>query len=411
MTRSPRALRWRVTLMTTILGAALSLLFALASVFITEDYEQVLISEILSSEAQDYSLSLALDPRAAMPQSHRLSGYFRARDGSGTVPVELQGLSPGIHEESPGIQPGVTIGVFDIDRGRLYFVMDLGDIEALEQHLTYFLIMVVVLGTGIAAWLGWLFAGMSLAPVRRLAAALDDLPTAPRATAFADENGADELGRLAKAIDNYQSRLVDADMEERRFFADASHELRTPIAVVRGVTEVILDDPDAHEGQRRWLDRLDRGMAELTMLLDTLLGLARRRDFSLEILSGDGLLADSISAAKSSDRQARLHVSIDIDEQWTLPRREAMLVLQGVLRRLTGTAPEGRLDATMDGGQLVLAYTPETPTAGALPLSNDRGDAGTGMTLVNRLATALGWRIEYLGTTDGYRIARISFQP
>jgi signal transduction histidine kinase len=403
-----RTLRWRVTLATTFLGATLSVLFAMATVFITEDYESLLITEILDSEAQDYTLALAANADAPLPQSHRLSGYLQRKDGTGAVPPDLLALSPGIHDEDTDIPDGVSVGVFDVEQGRLFFVIDLSDIEVLEQHLAYFLLAVVVLGTALAAWLGWLLSGLSVEPVRRLAAAVDALPVVPSATQLAAIAPRDDLGHLAAAIDGYQARLVEADAEERRFFADASHELRTPISVVRGVAELILDDPDIREEQRRWLGRLDRGMAELTVLLDVLLGLARGRELAFEDVPAHALVAESIATLRADGSPGAWEASITLPGHWRLPPHEARLVLQGVLRRLVGTASGGRIEATQADGRLSLTCIPMAGDGTHRPLEIARGDTGMGMTLVNRLATLLGWRIDYVVGSDGARTALIT---
>jgi signal transduction histidine kinase len=404
------ALRWRVAVAATVLGALLSLGFAVALTKIAEDYEAILIAEILGSEAEDYSLALAANPQMALPRSHRLSGYLRRADGTGEVPTELAALGPGLYAEQPGQSADVTIGVYDIAQGRLYFVMDLGDIEALEEHLAWVGVVIILAGTALAAWLGWLLAGASLRPVRELAAAVDALPVAPQPTQLGATMVDDELGHVARAIDSYQARLVEADAEERRFFADASHELRTPIAVVRGVSELLADDADAHPGQRRWLERLERGMAQLTMLLDVLLGLARGREWAREPLVLDDVLADCIEALELADPDA-LDVALAAPATWPLPRHEARLVLQAVLRRLLSHGARGRLAATASADELQLVFTPAVADAATPALGNERGDGGGGSTLVNRLAAHLGWRVEYGDGPDGTRTARIAREP
>src|SRR6185369_15573735 len=56
-------------------------------------------------------------------------------------------------------------------------------------------------------------------------------------------NQKDELGGLARTINDLLARLEDSFNEQKRFVADASHELRTPLAVLRGETEVALSHP------------------------------------------------------------------------------------------------------------------------------------------------------------------------
>ena len=131
-------------------------------------------------------------------------------------------------------------------------------------------------GTLLAGWLGWLFSGLALQPLRRLAEGVDALPVQPQASALAAGTSNDELGRLASAIDAYQARLLAADTREQAFFADASHELRTPLTVIQGVTDVLLEDPPGPPAQAARLQRLERGVRDMRHLLEAMLSAARR---------------------------------------------------------------------------------------------------------------------------------------
>ncbi|MCY7355439.1 MAG: HAMP domain-containing histidine kinase [Lysobacter sp.] len=389
------SLRRRVTLAYTVLGLVLSLLFAAATVFITEDYEHILVDEILRGQADDYALRLAANPATVLPQSHRLSGYLRRIDGHGNVPAGLAALDPGIHERGGDSAEGIHVGVFDTDQGRLYFVIDLSDIERLESHLEWFLTGVIVLGTGVAGWLGWLLAGGTVAPVRRLAEAVDALTTRPQASALADTVSDDELGRLAASIDRYQARLVDTDAQERRFFADASHELRTPIAVVRGAAELLLEEQRLPERTRGVLQRMDRGVRELTDLLDVVLDLARRRELDFEWVDANALLREAAASLQEAGSNSSLDIRIDASGQWRVSRRESLLVLRGVLRHLL--PPDCRGILSLRGEHHVLDMSYVAADGASLPRLRStalRSDSGLALTLLGRLAAALEWELD-----------------
>lgn len=408
MSRPPVSLRWRVTLAATLLGVLLSLLFAGMTIYVSEEYEDTLVGELLQGQAQDYSLRLALDPATPLPQSHRLSGYLRRKDGSGRVPAELAPLAPGFYDDDPRLPAGIHVGVYDIAQGRLFFAIDLSDIEATEQLLAWTVVATFLIGTTFSAWLGWFLAGASLAPVRRLAANVDALPDAPLRTTLAKAAGDDELGRLATAIDHYHDRLVDADGKERQFFADASHELRTPIAVVRGVTEVVLDQPTTDDAMRQRLARLDRGMGELTQLLDVLLGLARRQTPVFEHVDPVALVDEVLVNLSALEGIDQLQVDRLAAPMESLPRREAQQVLEGVLRRLLSPRAAGVLRVRRDPVGLVLHFA-AVHVAGNGAATHERGDVGLALTLVGRLAESIGWRIEDVATTDGSREVRLRF--
>lgn len=252
----------------------------------------------------------------------------------------------------------------------------------------------IVLGTAVSGWIGWLLAGKTILPVRRLAQAVDELPPRPQATNLASLVGEDELGRLATAIDAYQRRLLDTDAAERAFFADASHELRTPIAVVQGVAEVLLDDSDAPPPLRRRLARLERGMNELTDLINVLLGLARRSAYVAAATDAQSLLQESVAAVLSPLEASSLRVEIEAAGTLQLPYAESVLALRGILRRLLPPAAGGVLSLQARPGRIELVYDAAAPAAASLSRTGTSSDQNLGLTLIGRFAAHLGWQIE-----------------
>lgn len=388
-------LRLRVTLLYVVLGLVMSLLFAWTVHFITEDYEGVLVQEILHSQADDYSTRLRNEPDTILPRSRRLSGYVRHRNGSGDVPDALAALAPGVHEFERPDQDELHAAVFDTDVGRLYFTIDLQDIERLEEHMAWILIGVVLLGTLFSAWLGWILSSSVVKPVQRLADAVDQLSTRPARTELAANLPRDSLGRLGQAIDDYQSRLVANEEAERVFFADASHELRTPIAVVRGATELLIEDGQDLPTLQPRLKRLDRGVRQLSELLDALLGLARRKIGSIETVDQRDWVAACLRPADAiHDGAVQLEVRGD-NARRTVPTHEGALVLSGMARQLVPTGSVGTLQATIVGDVLTLQLldTLDQPASGdAAPAASS--DRGFGMTLVGRLASHIGWEVD-----------------
>jgi len=376
-------LRRRVTLALTLLGFLLSTLFAAATLKVTEDYEYVVATELLRGQAEDYGLRLANGLPAQLPRTQRLSGYTRA-----DVPPRYAAFPMGVHEDAA--EERVHVGVFDTSAGRLYFSIDLGDIEALERLLGWALAAVVVLGTFLSGFLGWLFAGAALVPVTRLARAVDALPVAPQATHLGERVSDDELGRLARAIDGYQRRLVDADTHEQAFFADASHELRTPIAVVQGATEVMLDDPEAAREPRRMerLRRLDRGVREMTDLVEMLLAVARRRALQFETVDAAGFLREALEPLQTDATP----VAADIVASGALrmPRREALLLLRHAVGKLGWPASGDALSLRLDDSRLDIAVHARND----MPSTAQRSDTGGLGALAQRLAERIGWRCE-----------------
>lgn len=409
--RARLPLRRRMLLAFTALGFILSLLFAAAVPLVLERYEHVMADEILRSRSADLAQRLAENPAAQPVSTRRVHAWLQRRDGSGdAIPLQLQGMSAGTHEIESVEVDDEFVHIEDLPQGRLYLMTRLDEVEVAEHHVLIFLLLVITLGTAVSGWLGWLLAGATVAPVRELAAAVHALPTQPQATQLAQTAADDELGQLAQAIDAYQQRLVQAEEHERAFFADASHELRTPIAVVRGATEVLLDEPQLAAGMRRRLQRLERGVAELTDLLDVLLRLARRRPLQRESVDIDELLQESVQALNDSASRT-LRIDVD-DATQILPREETLLVLTGLLRRLVPPESSGELRLRAGAGFLELHYRQSgvSSSAGSCNAVSGKGSGDSGLvpTLVRRLIERLDWTLEEIAGTEGGRTLRLA---
>ena len=377
---SPVSLRKRVAWASAALGLVMCVLFGLGVVAVAEDYEHILAKEILRGQAEDYGLRVANGLPVHLPRTQRLSGYLLR------PPPRYAGYPPGVHEDPD--HEGIHIGVFDTQVGRMYFVIDLGDIEATEQHLNIFLILMTLLGVAVGGWLGWLFAGRALAPVGALADEVDRLPQTPVATNLEASVSSDELGRLARAIDDYQARLVDADARQLAFFADASHALRTPIAVVQGVAEVMLDEPTTDAASTSRLQRLERGVEELADLLELLLALARRTPVEHEVVELEGLVREAFARWLQDPSSGP---AIDVDGTAYVARRESVLLLRMLARKQFATSKGLRVQGSTGALELVEPGLAAPPETGA-----HRADSGAIPALMSRAAERAGWRLRWV---------------
>lgn len=112
-----------------------------------------------------------------------------------------------------------------------------------------FLVVIPLLVVAAAAS-GWFLAHRSLAPVSSMAAHAADI-TAMNLHERLPVSGGEELVRLARVINDLLDRLERSFEQQRRFMADASHELRTPTAIVRTEAEVTLSRPHRDEAEYR----------------------------------------------------------------------------------------------------------------------------------------------------------------
>ena len=144
----------------------------------------------------------------------------------------------------------------------------------------------------IASVLAWVVAGRVLAPLRLLAETARSIGESDL-TRRIPVTGRDEIADLARTFNAMLDRLEAAFATQRRFVSDASHELRTPITIVRGQLELLGDDPDERrETIALVTDELDR----MSRFVDDLLLLAKaERDDFLRVTQLElGALTDEL---------------------------------------------------------------------------------------------------------------------
>jgi DNA-binding response OmpR family regulator/signal transduction histidine kinase len=123
-------------------------------------------------------------------------------------------------------------------------------------------------------WLNWLLAGVALQPLRATTETVHGLGPQNMSQRIALRGGHDELKELSDALDGVLDRLAVGHESQRRFAANASHELRTPVAVQRVLAEVAMEDPDASADLRRLGTQLLRANERSERLIEGLLVLA-----------------------------------------------------------------------------------------------------------------------------------------
>ena len=224
----------------------------------------------------------------------------------------------------------------------------------------------------------------------------------------------DELGRLAIVFNALLERLDRAFEQQRRFMADASHELRTPVAVVRGEAEHALATARTESELRDALDVVRDETDRMTHVVDDLFLLARadagEQPILAEELYLDDLVAESVRAVRTLAAPKGITVVGDAEPDLQL-RGDAALLRRLVLNLLDNaikyTRACGRVTvrARQDGSCLRLAVSDTGPGIPAESRSQvferfyraprDRGEretqgAGLGLAIVRWVARAHG---------------------
>lgn len=123
---------------------------------------------------------------------------------------------------------------------------------------------------------GWFVAGRALAPLDRIARVAEEIEATDLSRRIGLDGPDDELTRLARTFDAMLERLDRAFRSQRRFLAQTSHDLRTPLSVIRTNLDVLLSDPDTTVEDWRTAAQVAVGTVErMSVMIDDLLAAAR----------------------------------------------------------------------------------------------------------------------------------------
>ncbi|NNL04140.1 MAG: HAMP domain-containing histidine kinase [Xanthomonadales bacterium] len=418
-----RRLRSRIVLSFLVFGTLLSALFAFSTLLLQELVEDKLIGETLEKELDDYLTQLRIDPSVVEPFYTRIQGYItRPGDPNQVVNPEFRGLEPGVHhvQTAEGAYKAAIRKENDL---WAFLIYDVSENQRIKQLLLISLIGVVALFSVFSFMLGATAARRVMKPVTDLAARLDTLSEEGKPERLSVHFADDEVGQLAVALDSYADRLHELVERDREFNADVSHELRSPLTVITGATELLLAQPDLDAKVRTRLLRIARAARQSADITTALLHLVRAEQ---------GIDRDSAAhdVGKIVNEVVHLYeplvgnkeLLLRVEEQNRVNVIAPEAVVAVTVGNLIGNAMrytnEGEVVITIGNGRVTVEDTgpgiPEEDLDHVFE-RHYRGQniagkgAGLGLAIVKRLCELYGWSIEFSNREVGGLCAKLGF--
>ncbi|MEJ2789060.1 MULTISPECIES: HAMP domain-containing sensor histidine kinase [unclassified Pseudoxanthomonas] len=281
--RFRRRLRTRIILSFVLLGFCLTLLLAFSANWVRNRVEEDLVVDAMSQNISEYQRRyVESGGRQRDLRVQTMRAYAFAPDKFDQLKNEQPDwyeLANGIHALSGTDEDGSPfsywLAVQKTPDAWFFLAYDMTESAKGKDKFNRALIGVVVVFTGISLLIGWWSASRVMSPVSELAARLRSYRGSSNPRALASHFPEDEVGELAKALDDYSGRLTEVVQRDREFNADVSHELRTPLAIIRGSVELMLSRPDMDEKTRTRIQRIQRAEQQCTDLISALLLLSR----------------------------------------------------------------------------------------------------------------------------------------
>jgi heavy metal sensor kinase len=293
--------------------------------------------------------------------------------------------------------------------------------EAMLEEVAQTFSFAIPIAVLLASAGGYFLARKSLAPVVAMSTQAGHIGAATLHERLPVQNEKDELGHLARSFNELLDRLDQSFDRQRRFMADASHELRTPVAILRGEAEVALSRPDRKpEEYRESLAVLRAESQRLTHIVEDLFTLARadagQHPLSPHEFYLDELVADCTRTTRTLALAKRITLTCDAAQELPIHADEPLL------RRMILNLLDNAIKYTPQGGSVSVACRSEsgeyalsiTDTGPGIPVElqpriferffrvdkarsraeTDGGGAGLGLSIARWIAEAHQGRLE-----------------
>ena len=407
-------------------------LVAAAGVFAAREMiESVLMRKALEGEAEYFWQQREHNPELAMPNTLNLQGFLASNGDNSTVPEVLRGLHPGLQRATyNGSKPIVYVEDKITGAGvdRLYLIFDEESVSLLTLVFGILPLTAVLVILYVFAWLAYRQSHRAISPIVKLANAVEEAE--PKEGQWLELNLDEvrqardlEVSTLVGALDHFTERLKDFIERERNFTRDASHELRTPIAVLRSSLELL---------ERKHTDlndvtvtRMYRTLFDMEALVETLLLLAREegRQLTSDTVIINDLVKDELGALGTVFHDKAIEISV-VDKQQlqvVAPTAVAKILVNNLLRNAYNYTPQGEIEVILDASRL--SVTDNGPGMDAATLESlgtpfrrggaegELGGHGLGMAIVKRLCNRYGWQLKLSSELGRGTQVQILFTP
>jgi len=394
-----------------LIQAALISLVALLGVYAARYViGDVLIQRALDDEASHYwQLHEQESSPPPRPNTYNLSGYLQAHDN---IPAGFLNLDVGLHKLTDESSDFYILHISENNGKKLYLEFDGEQVSKLALFFGIFPLAGFLIVIYLTGWISYRFSSAAVSPIIKLAKTLENLD--PQSEEFAEklkhglpENVEQEVAILSKALSGLSDRIEAFVIRERNFTRDASHELRSPITVIKIATDILLSDDSLNEQQIKQIKRIKNNASDMEELIGALLILARESDnkLSFEEVCINEVVKEEIDRTINLLHKKPVKVELKEDERLFVTASDKVLsvLIGNLIRNAFSYTDEGSVVITLNDKDLII----EDSGVGIAEQDVDRmfkpfqrgdsklrGGYGVGLTIVKMLSDRFTWPIK-----------------
>ncbi len=373
--------------------------------------EEVLIKQALRQEANYFWERREANPDFPLPDTLNLTTYL-SRDGEiASLPQPLRQLEPGFHQ-LPTQSEFSVVYVTEKQGQRLYLVFDGEQVGELALYFGLVPLASVLVVIYLLTWLGYRLSRQALSPILWLSRQVHKIdPESPDAAVFAANsmpgNPDREIVALADALERLTRRINEFAERERNFTRDASHELRSPLTVIKIAADMLLSEQELDTPARNSVLRIRRAAADMEDLTEVFLLLARESEHGLstDSVCVNEVISEELERARTRLGDKPVEVTVNADCRLIIEASDKVLsVLFGnLIRNAFDYTDRGLVTIRISSGSVLIedsgrGMPGEEVDRAFEPFyrggTRQRGGHGVGLTIVKRLSDRFGWPVQ-----------------
>ncbi|MFH8252673.1 sensor histidine kinase [Microbacterium sp. B2969] len=440
------SIRWRITIGSVVVGA---ILLALAAVVFHAQIANVQLNadkKLLYDATTSYLTAINDHPDQIDPPSGEQHLAVVRPDGSIAVDNlpdsltdrldDLTALGSGSHLiTAANHEYLIVVRTVDAQGGRWYVVAShdqrfAQDVLANLTNILYLGVAILLFGIGVASWV---LTTAALRPVARMRATAESIIETGSADELPVGEARDELYDLATTLNSLIRNVRTTAAREKQMVADASHELRTPIAILRGQLELAQGNTSDAAAHARDLTAARATAERISALATSLLQLSTLEANDDPTLTGAAELAEEFRSASDRARLIAPEKNLDIDFDSDIVDDAAVVCRISVLRfgqlldnllsnsvRLTPPGGTIHVSLAQDGSGLRLAVADTGPgiPSDFAAVAFDRfsrpehqrggdGGSGLGLAIVAAIVANASGTVQLANGPDGGLLATV----
>ena len=382
---------------------------ALLSVFFAKVVlEETLIKEAIKQEAEYFWQQYRSDKNFPLPDTQNLTGYFDTSNLPDDIKTK-QPLSQGFHESE---DQGVVVYKSRQQDTDLYLFYFRDQVDSLAIYYGLFPLTLILIFLYTTLWFSYRFSHRMVSPVSWLADQVNRIDFSAKEISPIDLEEIpfktdDEIQLLANSIVHLGERLDSFIERERNFTRDASHELRSPLTVIRIASDMLLSEQGLPPTTEKSVLKIKRAADDMEDLTEAFLLLARESDnaLSADEVCINEIIDEEVDRAQAFNRTKKIPINVSSTGRLLIPAADKVVsvLLGNLIRNAILYTEHGHIDITVTHSSVIIKDSgigmPEDQVEQIFsPFYRGNNTAavghGVGLTIVKRLSDRFGWPLK-----------------